>query len=95
LASPFRDLTKEIFGAGIPRDLEYEGILFVLPKLASQDFFAHTDQQIRRWFEVFDVYINESPEDEGIIMACKDDLAPLIASIVEGMRTEGYRYWEG
>src|SRR6185437_9158395 len=33
MASPFRDLTKEIFGAGIPRDLEYEGILFVLPKL--------------------------------------------------------------
>ncbi|MCU1224429.1 MAG: hypothetical protein JWQ42_2522 [Edaphobacter sp.] len=95
LASPFRDLTKDIFGVGIPRDLEYEGILFVLPKLASQDFFAHTDQRIRRWFEVFDVYINESPEDEGIIMACKDDMAPLIASIVGGMRTEGYRYWEG
>jgi hypothetical protein len=95
MASPFRDLTKEIFGIGLPRDLEYEGILFVLPKLASQDFFAHTELQIRRWFEVFDVYINESPEDEGIIMACKDDLVPLIASIVEGMRTEGYRYWEG
>lgn len=95
LAAPFRDLTKEIFGADLPRDLEYEGILFVLPKLASQDFFAHTDDEIRRWFEVFDVYINESPEDQGIIMACKDDLAPLIASIVGKMRIEGYRYWEG
>ena len=95
LMSPFRDLTKEIFGVGIPRDLEYEGILFVLPKLASQDFFAQTDQQIRRWFEVFDVYINESPEDEGIILACKDNLTSLIASIVGEMRSKGYRYWEG
>lgn len=95
LSAPFRNLTKEIFGADIPCDLEYEGILFVLPKLASQDFFAHTDEQIRRWFEVFDVYINESHEDQGIIMACKDDLAPLIASIVGKMRVEGYRYWEG
>lgn len=95
LMSPFRDLTKEIFGVGISRDLEYEGILFVLPKLASQDFFAQTDQQICRWFEVFDVYINESPEDEGIILACKDNLQSLIASIVGEMRSKGYRYWEG
>lgn len=95
LLSPFRDQTKEIFGVGIPRNLEYEGILFVLPKLASQDFFAQTDQQIRRWFEVFDVYINESLEDEGIILACKDNLTSLIASIVGEMRSKGYRYWEG
>ncbi|HVW76484.1 MAG TPA: hypothetical protein VHB45_02650 [Alloacidobacterium sp.] len=95
LGAPFRDQTKEIFGANIPRDLEYEGILFVLPKLASQDFFAHTDQQVRRWFEVFDVYINESPEDQGIILACKDNLTPLITTIVAEMRDKGYRYWEG
>jgi len=95
LMSSFRNQTKETFGAGLPRDLEYEGILFVLPRLASQDFFTQTDQQIRRWFEVFDVYINESPEDEGIIMACKDNLTSLIASIVDEMRNKGYRYWEG
>jgi hypothetical protein len=95
LMSPFRDKTKEIFGVGLPRDLEYEGILFVLPKLASQDFFAQTDAQIRRWFEVFDVYVNESLEDEGIVLACKDNLISLITSIVDGMRGEGYRYWEG
>ena len=95
LMSPFRDQTKEIFGVGISRDLEYEGILFVLPKLASQDFFAQTDQQIRHWFEVFDIYINESPEDQGIILACKDNLTSLIASSVGEMRSKGYRYWEG
>jgi len=95
LMSPFRHQTKEIFGVGIPRDLEYEGILFVLPKLASQDFFSQTEQQIRHWFEVFDVYVNESPEDEGIIIAGKDNLTSLIASIVGEMRSKGYQYWEG
>jgi hypothetical protein len=95
MMSPFREQTKEIFGAGLPRNLEYEGILFVLPRLASQDFFAQTDQQIRRWFEVFDVYVTESPEDRGIVMAGKDDLTSVVASIVEKMRSKGYRYWEG
>jgi hypothetical protein len=95
LASPFREKTKEIFGVGLPRDLEYEGILFVIPKLASQDFFAQTGQEIRRWFEVFEIYINESPEDGGVILASKDNLTSLIVSIVEEMRSKGYRYWEG
>jgi hypothetical protein len=95
LMSPFRDLSKEVFGAGVTRDLEFESIPFVLPRLASQDFFLQTDPQVRRWFEVFDVYLNESPEDEGVIMACKDNLTPLIAMIVGEMRRKGYRYWEG
>jgi len=38
LMSSFRNQTKETFGAGLPRDLEYEGILFVLPRLACRTF---------------------------------------------------------
>jgi hypothetical protein len=95
LMSPFRELTKEVFGVSMPRDLEFESIPFILPRLGSQDFFTQSDEKIRRWFDVFDVYINESPEDEGIIMACKDRVMPLVASIVEEMRQNGYRYWEG
>lgn len=95
LTAPFRELSKEIFGSGLPRNLEFEGIPFIVPKLASQDFFAQTAEHIRRWFEVFDVYINESPEDDGIILAGKDNLTPLIAQITNDMRSKGYRYWEG
>jgi hypothetical protein len=95
LMSPFRDQSKEIFGSRIPRDLEFEGVPFVLPKLSSQDFFAQTDDQIRRWFEVFDVYINESPEDEGFLLAGKEDITWAMASIANEMRDAGYRYWEG
>jgi hypothetical protein len=93
--APFRDKSKEIFGTDIPRNIEYEALPFLLPRLASQDFFAQTEGKLRRWFEVFDVYINESTEDAGIIMASKDNLTSVVASIVGEMRGAGYRYWEG
>lgn len=95
LLSPFRSLSKEIFGEDMPRDLKFEALTFILPRLGSQDFFSHTGPQIHRWFDLFDVYINESREDEGIIMACKDNLTAVTASIIEEMRGRGYRYWEG
>src|SRR5215467_4119895 len=95
LLSPFRDQSKEIFGEHMQRDLKFEALPFILPRFSSQDFFAHTEAQIRRWFEVFDIYVAESPHDEGIIMACKDNLTALIATIVDEMRGKGYRYWEG
>jgi hypothetical protein len=95
LLSPFRDQSKEVFGHEMEHDLKFDALPFVLPRLSSQDFFAHTAIQIRRWFEVFDVYIAEGPDDEGIIMACKDNHAELIAAIVAEMRDKGYRYWEG
>jgi hypothetical protein len=95
LLSPFRGKSKEIFGEDLPRDLKFESLPFIVPRLSSQDFFAHTDPQVRRWFELFEVYIAESPVDAGIIMACKDNLTPLIATILDEMRGNGYRYWEG
>jgi hypothetical protein len=93
--SPFRDQSKEIFGGGIQRDLKFEALPFILPRLSSQDFFAHTEIQVRGWFDLFDVYAAESPEDEGIIMACRDDLTAMIATVIEEMRGKGYWYWEG
>jgi hypothetical protein len=95
LMSPFRDSSKEVFGAAMEHNLEFEALPFILPRLASQDFFAQNEMQLRGWFEVSDVYINESREDEGIIMACKDNRMPLVASIANEMRQKGYRYWEG
>lgn len=95
LLSPFRDQSKKVFGEDMEHDQLFEAMPFVLPRLCSQDFFAHTAIQIHRWFEVFDVYAAESPEDEGIVMACKDNQTELIAEIITEMRDKGYRYWEG
>lgn len=95
LQSSFGAKSKEIFGEGMPHDLAFEGLPFLLPQFITQDFFAHTEKEIRRWFELFDIYVRESPEDDGIILACKDNLTSVIAGIINGMRSEGYHYWEG
>lgn len=95
LLSPLRAQSKQVFGEDMQHDLHFEALPFILPRLSSQDFFAQTATQIHRWFEVFDVYIAESPEDEGIVMASRNDLTDLVATIVREMRDEDYRYWEG
>jgi len=95
LQSSFGAKSKEVFGDGMARDLTFESLPFLLPQLTTQDFFSRTEKEIHRWFEVFNIYIRESPEDEGVILACKDDLTSAIAGIITTMRSEGYRYWEG
>jgi hypothetical protein len=95
MLSPFRDKSKEIFGEGMDHDLKFEAQPFILPRLTSSHFFSHTSEQVRRWFELFDVYLAESPSDEGIIMACKDNLTSLVADLTDEMRSDGYHYWEG
>lgn len=95
LLSSFRDQSKQAFGKDMQHDLQFEALPFILPRLSSQDFFVHTAIEISSWFEVFDIYLAEIPQDEGIVMACKDNQIELVAAIVEEMREEGYRYWEG
>jgi hypothetical protein len=95
LQSSFGAKSKEIFGDGMPRDITFEGLPFLLPQLCTQDFFTSADKEIRRWFELFDIYVRESPEDEGIILACRDNLTTPIVGVIKKMRSEGYRYWEG
>jgi hypothetical protein len=95
LQSSFGAKSKEIFGDGMPRDLTFEGLPFLLPQFTTQDFFASTEAKIRNWFEVFDIYIRESPEDQGVILGCKDNLTSTIAGIIKQMRNDGYHYWEG
>ncbi len=91
----FGEKSKKVFGKQIQDSIGFEGIAFILPRLSSQDFLSQTEEEIRTWFEVFDIYIRESPEDEGIIIASKHNLGPLLIDLVASMRDDGYRYWEG
>jgi hypothetical protein len=95
LLSPFRDASKQVFGAKLKGDAKVAGTLFVLPRLQSQDFFSNTAEQVNRWFTVFDTYVSESLVDSGVIIASKKDRDPLLTSIIARMREEGLRYWEG
>ena len=93
--SPFLAKSKEVFGTGLKKDVKFEFTPFIIPRLASRDFFSHMAKDVDQWFEVFRIYINESHSDNGIIIAAKKNIVPQIVSIVAEMRKEGFRYWEG
>lgn len=95
LTTDFGPRSKELFAFNMKRNLKLQALPFIVPLLATQDFFAQNEEVVKSWFTFFDVYINESPADQGIVMAARDNLKPVMASIISSMRQTGYRYWEG
>ncbi|HLW86631.1 MAG TPA: hypothetical protein VKR60_15545 [Candidatus Sulfotelmatobacter sp.] len=92
LSSPFLKKSKELFGAGLESSPQYPGILFIVPLLASADFFSRPEEEVKSWFDLFDIYVRESPVDRGILLATKPDLEEAMAEIVREMKAEGMEY---
>ena len=92
MSDPFMLKTKELFGAGLEEEPQYRGLLFIVPLLRSEDFFKQPPEEIKKVFEVFDLYVNESPSDQGIIFAAKESIDDLLGDIVESMRQDGMAY---
>ncbi len=92
LQSPFLKKSKEMFASDLKEDPQYPGLLFTLPLLGAEDFFSARPDVIDQWFNLFQVYWRESPEDKGILLASKADLEADLEEIVEGMREEGLEY---
>ncbi|AEU36269.1 hypothetical protein [Granulicella mallensis] len=91
----FGTKSKEVFGEEVKGAVGFEGLAFILPRLTTQDFLSQLEEDVRKWFDVFDIYIRESPEDEGFVIASKHDLRPIFREVLETMREDGYVYWEG
>jgi hypothetical protein len=93
LLDSFLKKSKAVFGKTIQDDPVLKNAAFVLPLLSSRDFFAAAPETRQQWFDVFDGYCTESPEDRGILIAVKDPAfdAPLSA-LLEQMRSEGMEY---
>ncbi|HTF68170.1 MAG TPA: hypothetical protein VK638_36370 [Edaphobacter sp.] len=91
----FGQKTKEVFGRLLKGNLEYDGIPFLLPRLSSAEIFHSTVEERASWFQLFDVYLRESPEDDGMLLAAKPELLSGIVQVVASLRDDGYRYWEG
>jgi hypothetical protein len=87
--------TKEIFGDSLKAEHSYAGIPFVLPRFSSTEILNSTVKERASWFELFDVYVRESPEDNGMLLAAKPQLLSGIVQVVKSLRQDGYRYWEG
>ncbi|MGH9435358.1 MAG: hypothetical protein ACRD06_05100, partial [Terriglobia bacterium] len=92
LADPFLAKSKELFGAGLENEPHYQGILFVVPLLASKDFFHQPEEETGKYFELFDLYVTESSADGGILLASKSDIDDQLAGLVESLREKAFIY---
>jgi len=92
LRDGFLAKSKELFGTGLEDEPVYKGLLFILPLLTTADFFAQPAEEADKWFQLFDVYINESPADKGILLASKMDFEDRLIGLLNDMREEGLEY---
>ena len=92
LKVPFLKQSKEMFAADLEEDPQYPGLLFTLPLLSSEDFFATGTEEIERWFKLFHVYWRESPEDKGVILASRGDIEGDLEDVLLDMRENGLEY---
>ena len=87
LGGKFGPLTKELFGEPFKSQTIYEGLLFVLPQWTSASFFDAKPEELQKLFKLCKVYIQESPEDQGILIACEDNLDDMLIEIVEELKS--------
>jgi len=87
--------TKEMFGGSLKTDPAYAGIPFLLPKFSSAEIFRSTIEERAHWFQLFDVYLRESPEDGGVLLLTKYEFLSEIVEVLASLRRDGYTYWEG
>ncbi len=95
LKDGFLKKSKELFGAGLENEAQFRGLSFVLPLLKSGDFFAQPAEECGKWFQLFDVYVNESPADGGVILATGPDFEDTLIEVLKKMQEEGLTYPEG
>src|SRR5262245_53655130 len=94
LNSPFRSKSKELFGGGLENEPQTKGLPFILPLLDSADFFGQPEPTIKNCFELFDIYVRESPADNGILLAARMDLDEMLIGLVRDMRSQNATYPE-
>src|SRR6266496_2251495 len=88
LSDDFMQKSKDIFGKGLEDDPQFPGLTYIVPLLGTHDFFTNTDN-LTSWFQLLDIYVNESPADQGIVLASKHDLDDDLALIIDKMRQDG------
>jgi len=95
LQDEFLAKSKTIFGAGLEGSPGFLGFAFIVPSLESKDFFQQPEQDVKKWFELFDVYLHESTADQGILLAAREDIDGALIEIIQKMKEEGLEYPNG
>ncbi len=94
LQAPFLKKSKEYFGTGWEQRLEYRGLLCILPRWKSSDFFTLPVEEVVKLFDICDVFITESPADQGILVASGKPIRKVISEICRQMTDEQMIYPE-
>lgn len=92
MTDSFLAKSKELFGAGLEERQEFPGLPFILPLLSTADFFCGAAEDCDKWFQLFDMYVNESPRDRGFVLASKVDLDEFLIDLLSAMREQGLSY---
>ncbi|MGH9439782.1 MAG: hypothetical protein ACRD22_18375 [Terriglobia bacterium] len=90
----FLPKSKEVFGKGVESHTLFRAIPFILPQLNSSDFFSHKEDEVAQWFDLFDVYLSESADDRGLLLASRLDFEHYLVELLAQMREDGLNYPE-
>lgn len=89
LGDAFREKSRTVFGKGLEEEPSFDGLTFIIPYWNAKDCLSAPAEELSEWFNVFDVFIAESPDDRGILIVSKEDLDPVFIEILEKMRQDG------
>ena len=92
LKSSFLKKSKELFGVGLEQDPQYPALLFIVPTFNSKDFFHQTEEHLQASFDLFEIYVNESVDDHGVVLAFREEYEPVLLEVLEAMRLKNLWY---
>jgi len=82
----FLKKSKLVFGADMKQSAQTEFLPFILPLLGTANFFQMEEEKVKAAFDLFDVYLHESPGDYGIVLASQQDLDETLIELLAAMR---------
>jgi hypothetical protein len=94
LKDEFPAKSKKLFGADLQESAQFPGLLFIIPIMESRHFFEQPEEVVSDCFRLCDMYLNESPQDGGILLAFKRDLEDQLIEVLGQMKNEGFEYPE-
>jgi len=90
--SSFLKKTKEYFGKGWEDRLEYRGLLYVLPRWSSKEFFSLPEEEVKQLFDVCELFVTESPADQGVLVASAKPIRKLVHDAIQALREDGLEF---
>lgn len=90
----FLKQSKTLFGAGLEEEPQFPGLMFILPLLDSAHFFSADEATRSSWFQLFNLYVNESAADKGVILASRLNYETDLERVLASMREDNLQYPE-